>query len=81
MTFTEEQVKKECERCLKCGATKVDPYLCIGCGLCTTKCAFDAIHMKKNHDWEAGAFETLPIKVVGHVVKKAGKIIAKPFRK
>ena len=37
--------------------------------------------MKKNHDWEAGAFETLPIKVVGHVVKKAGKIIAKPFRK
>lgn len=81
VTFTEEQVKKECERCLKCGATKVDPYLCIGCGLCTTKCAFDAIHMKKNHDWEAGAFETLPIKVVGHVVKKAGKIIAKPFRK
>ncbi len=81
VTFTEEQIKKETARCLSCGATKVDQYLCIGCGLCTTKCAFDAIHMVKMRDWEAGRFETMPIKVAEQVVKKAGKIIAKPFRK
>ncbi len=81
VTFTEEQVKKETARCLSCGATKVDPYMCIGCGLCTTRCQFDAIHMKKARDWEAGAFETMPIKVAEHLVKKTGKIIAKATQK
>lgn len=80
-TFTEEQVRKETARCLGCGATKVDEYLCIGCGLCTTKCAFDAIHLKKVRDWHAGSFETMPIKVAEHVVKKTGKIIGKTLKK
>ena len=35
-TFTEEQMKKETERCLGCGATVVDVYKCVGCGICTT---------------------------------------------
>lgn len=47
-TFTEEQVKKEAARCLGCGATVVDPNKCIGCGLCTTKCEFDAIHLSRD---------------------------------
>ena len=81
VTFTEEQVRRETARCLSCGATKVDSYLCIGCGLCTTKCAFDAIRLVKVREWQAGAFETMPIKVAEQVVKKAGKIIAKPFAK
>jgi len=42
-TLTEEQVRAETARCLGCGASVVDPNKCIGCGLCTTKCAFDAI--------------------------------------
>ena len=37
--------------------------------------------MVKMRDWEAGKFETMPIKVAEQVVKKAGKIIAKPFKK
>ena len=45
--FTEEQVKKETARCLGCGASIVDPNKCIGCGLCTTKCGFDAIHLHR----------------------------------
>ena len=45
--FTEEQVKAETARCLSCGASVVDPNKCIGCGLCTTKCAFDAIHLHR----------------------------------
>ena len=47
LTFTEEQVKKEAARCLGCGATEVDENQCIGCGLCTTKCEFDAIHLRR----------------------------------
>lgn len=43
--FTEEQVRKETARCLECGASVVDPNKCLGCGICTTKCAFDAIHL------------------------------------
>nr|WP_317401030.1 FAD-dependent oxidoreductase [uncultured Gemmiger sp.] len=46
-TFTEEQVKKETARCLGCGASVVDPNKCIGCGICTTKCEFDAIHLSR----------------------------------
>ncbi len=45
--FTEEQVKKETARCLSCGASVVDPNKCVGCGVCTTKCAFDAIHLER----------------------------------
>ena len=46
-TLTEEQVKKETSRCLSCGASVVDPNKCIGCGVCTTKCVFDAIHLHR----------------------------------
>ena len=46
-SFTEEQVKKETSRCLSCGASVVDPNKCIGCGVCTTKCVFDAIHLHR----------------------------------
>ena len=47
LPFTEEQVKAETARCLGCGASVVDPNKCIGCGVCTTKCEFDAIHLKR----------------------------------
>ena len=46
--FTEEQIKRETARCLKCGASIVDPHKCIGCGLCTTRCEFDAIHLERD---------------------------------
>ena len=46
-SLTEEQVKKETSRCLSCGASVVDPNKCIGCGVCTTKCMFDAIHLHR----------------------------------
>ena len=47
LTFTEEQVKAETARCLGCGASVVDPNKCIGCGICTTKCEFDAIKLNR----------------------------------
>ncbi len=48
-TLTEEQVRTETARCLSCGATIVDPNKCLGCGLCTTRCEFDAIHLERDH--------------------------------
>lgn len=49
LPFTEEQVKAETARCLSCGASVVDENKCIGCGVCTTKCEFDAIHLYREH--------------------------------
>ena len=48
VAFTEEQVKAETARCMGCGASVVDPNKCIGCGICTTRCAFDAIHLHRD---------------------------------
>ena len=48
LTLSEEQVRTEAARCLSCGATTVDENRCIGCGLCTTKCEFDAIHLSRD---------------------------------
>ena len=42
-------MQTETARCLGCGASWVDPNKCIGCGVCTTKCVFDAIHLKRDH--------------------------------
>ena len=48
-TLSAEQVKTETARCLGCGASIVDENKCIGCGVCTTKCGFDAIHLVRDH--------------------------------
>jgi ferredoxin len=46
--LTEEQVRAEANRCLRWGASIVDDNRCIGCGLCTTRCEFDAIHLTRD---------------------------------
>ncbi len=74
-TFSEEQLKKETERCLGCGAVKLDSYMCLGCGQCTTKCKFDAIHLAKKYEDKAPVFEKLPIKVASYALKRSVKIV------
>lgn len=76
VTFTEEQMKKETERCLGCGAAKVDAYMCVGCGQCTTKCKFDAIQLLKTGHSVPDTYEKLPIKMAANAIKRAGKIVA-----
>ncbi len=81
ITFTEEQVKKETQRCLGCGAVVVDEYMCVGCGQCTTKCKFDAISLVRTHNEFAPVFEKLPIAVAKYAVKRTGKIAAHAITK
>lgn len=79
-TFTEDQVKKETERCLSCGATEVDEFLCVGCGVCATKCKFDAITLVRKYDGEGAAYEDLKPIVLKHMVKRKGKIAVKKVK-
>ena len=59
-TFTEEQLKKETARCLGCGVSLVDPNKCLGCGVCTTRCKFDAIHLRKRTFGESIPYKDRP---------------------
>ena len=75
--FTEEQVHTETERCLSCGMTIVDENRCIGCGLCTTRCEFDAIHLKRDHP-EMTDYRRAEDKITGlltYAVPRAVKIV------
>ena len=82
MAFTEEQVKKEASRCLGCGATVVDENKCIGCGLCTTKCEFDAIHLRRELP-EASTMIKAEDKmkaILPYAAKRAAKIAIKDMK-
>ena len=80
VTFTEEQVKKETERCLGCGAVVVNQELCVGCGQCTTKCKFDAIKMVRKYDKAGTTFEKLPMKLAPHAVKRVANTVARSVK-
>ena len=77
LPLTEEQIKTEASRCLKCGATTVDYNMCVGCGLCTTRCEFDAIHLSRDLPAcsDMHTAEEM-MKLVGpYALKRMGKII------
>lgn len=79
LPLSEEQVRKETARCLSCGASVVDENRCIGCGICTTKCSFDAIHLFREHP-EASHMVTSEEKfseILPYMVKRAAKIVFK----
>lgn len=74
MDFTEEQIRKETARCLGCGASKVDQNVCLGCGVCTTKCKFDAIHLEKKFDGQNVPFEMMMETVMPYVAQRQKNI-------
>ncbi|MCR5161387.1 MAG: FAD-dependent oxidoreductase [Lachnospiraceae bacterium] len=82
-TLTEEQVKIEANRCLKCGATTVDLNQCVGCGLCTTRCEFDAIHLSRDLPECSNMYTAEEMmKVVGpYAAKRAVRILKKKLKK
>ncbi len=82
--LTEEQIKKETARCLSCGVTKTDEYLCVGCGACTLKCKFDAISLQRVHDVKGFEIDKLPKTVIKNTVVRKVKIATNkmnPFTK
>lgn len=79
--LTEEQIQKETARCLGCGATMVDEYMCVGCGQCTTKCKFDAIHLERVYDGAGVEFTEMKPVVIKQMVKRKGKIAFKKIKK
>jgi len=80
-TFTEDQMKKETERCLGCGATVVDQYLCVGCGVCTTKCKYDAIKLVRRYDGVGVELRELRPEIMKHALKRKVRIaVKKPVR-
>jgi len=80
-TFTEDQMKTETERCLGCGATVVDQYLCVGCGVCTTKCKYDAIKLVRKYDSVGVELRDLKREIMKHALKRKVRIaVKKPVR-
>ena len=82
LCFTEEQIKKETARCLSCGQSIVDENKCIGCGVCTTKCAFDAIKLHREHP-KASRMTKSEDKlkaILPNILKREVKILLNPNR-
>ena len=78
--LTEEQVRKETMRCLACGVSVVDEFMCVGCGACTTRCKFDAIKLVRKYDAVGVDFPDLKPVVLKHVLKRKVKIVAKNIK-
>jgi NADPH-dependent glutamate synthase beta subunit-like oxidoreductase/NAD-dependent dihydropyrimidine dehydrogenase PreA subunit len=78
--LTEEQLKKETERCLSCGAVVRDEFLCVGCGQCTTKCRFEAVRLVRKYDGEGVAWESIKPVVIKQLVKRKARIAVKKLR-
>lgn len=76
-TFTEEQLKTETARCLGCGAAVVDESLCVGCGICTTKCRFDAIHLEKVTDYVGAPYFKALMGAAGNAPAAVAKLVTK----
>jgi len=76
--LTEEQVRNEVERCLHCGLSIVDEKMCVGCGLCSRQCDFDAIHLERiSENGPAPTWTEFYARAVGYAAARAGRIVAK----
>lgn len=75
--LTEEQIKVETDRCLGCGVTVVDDFLCVGCGACTTRCGFEGITLEKRYDAKGVDFSELKPIVIKHALKRKARIAVK----
>ena len=76
-TLTEEQMKKEASRCLGCGCVVIDEDLCVGCGICTTKCKFDAIHLEKTIDNVGSTYYRTLLTAATNAPKAIGRLARK----
>lgn len=76
-TLTEEQLKTETRRCLDCGTAVVDESLCVGCGICTTKCKFDAIRLENVTDYAGTPYFKALLGAAGNARAALAKLVVK----
>ena len=76
-TLTEEQLKTETRRCLDCGTAVIDESLCVGCGICTTKCKFDAIRLEKVTDYAGTPYFKALLGAAGNAPAALAKLVVK----
>ncbi len=79
-TLTEDQIKKETSRCLECGAARVDPNQCIGCGECTVRCKFGAITLERVFDAHSYGYENIKPHAIKRALGRKVKIAMNPNR-
>ena len=60
----------------------VDTNRCIGCGVCTTKCEFDAIHLRRDRPEAAKMIrsEDKMKAILPYMIKRAAKTKVKELR-
>lgn len=60
----------------------VDTNRCIGCGVCTTRCELDAIHLRRDHPEAAKMIrsEDKMKAILHYMVKRAARIKVKELR-
>lgn len=60
----------------------VDANRCIGCGVCTTRCEFDAIHLRRDHQEATKMIrsEDKMKAILPYMVKRAARIKVKKLR-
>ncbi len=80
-TLTEDQIKKEADRCLGCGCVVLDEDLCVGCGICTTKCKFDAIKLEKTLDNKGQTYYRTLLTAVTNTPSALGRLARKKLIK
>ena len=49
--------------------------MCVGCGLCTTRCKFDAIHLKRRFDADGTIYAKTAVSSVPHILARNLKIV------
>lgn len=80
--LTEEQILEETKRCLHCGRSVVDTAKCLGCGVCTLRCDFDAIHLTRVSDSTPSInFPAWYGRIGKYAVKRIGKMAVTEAKK
>jgi NADPH-dependent glutamate synthase beta subunit-like oxidoreductase len=79
--LSEEQVKKETQRCLSCGISVVDEFQGVGCGACTPRCKFGAITLEKTHEAYGVDFHDLKPIIIKTALKRKVRLTAKKIGK
>ncbi|WP_430884422.1 FAD-dependent oxidoreductase [Fusibacter sp. JL216-2] len=79
--YTEDLVKGETMRCLSCGVSVVDAFMCVGCGACTTRCKFDAAKLERKYNETGVDFSELKPIIVKHAMKRKVKVAVKSVKR